>query len=112
MRSSGAPSSYTSSPVCSSPFYQPADFDEVQLGTLDMHKDLTLDEMVGWVRSWSAFETYRQRHGAAAAEALLEAYRCGLAECLGAAPAGDGGAARVRTRWPILLLQCRLVRAV
>jgi len=75
----------------------------VELGTLEMRRDMCLADMTGWVRSWSAFEPYCRQHGVAAGEAVLEQYRHDMRACLGL----PDDQTPVATRWPILLLLAR-----
>lgn len=68
-----------------------------------MHRTLSVGEVAGWVRSWSAWQPYVDRHGEAAAEQVLARYRDDMLGLLGLRDEH----APLRTRWPLLLLLAR-----
>lgn len=80
-----------------------AEFAEVALDSFDMEVDMTVEQVAGWVQSWSAFKPYCQQHGEEATRELLERYCQDLVAALGVPDA----AATVRTRWPLHLLLAR-----
>lgn len=69
-----------------------------------MRRDMTVAEMAGWVRSWSAFAPYCRQHGEAAGEAVLQQYTRDMLACLEL----PDEQTPVPTRWPILLLLARM----
>jgi hypothetical protein len=48
----------------------PFPFDEVAAPTFALSRDLNLDELIGYVRTWSATARYVAEHGPAAVEQL------------------------------------------
>lgn len=90
---------------CMGPWLSPwrAEFAEVALQSVDMEVAMTVEQVAGWVQSWSAFEPYCRQHGEEATRALLELYCQDLVAALGVRDAQ----AIVRTRWPLHLLLAR-----
>ncbi|KAL4422964.1 hypothetical protein ABPG75_009161 [Micractinium tetrahymenae] len=80
-----------------------AEFAEVELETFDMQVPMTVQQVAGWVQSWSAFKPHCEQHGEAATRALLERYCEDLVAALGVPDAQ----ATVRTRWPVHMLLAR-----
>ena len=73
-------------------------FDRIEVAPVSMNADLDLDELAGYMRTWSAVSRYREVNGADPVTPIIEELR----------PLWGPAGARRRVEWPLTILAGRI----